>query len=242
MNSCKNCNEPIHGNYCSNCGQPAKLKRIDRHYIVHEIGDFLFANKGMIYTVKKVLISPGDSVRRFIAEDRHRFIKPITFLFITSLIYALVNHFFNIVAEDYYQQSDVFEDSTISLIFNWMLIEYPGYSGIITGLFMAFWIKIFFRKAGYNLFEIFVLLCFVTGITTLFISVVAVVQGVTHLKLLQISSYILVIYFVWAIGQFFDKKKASSYIKVFLSYMLGSLILGILIGVVGTFIDLVIKQ
>jgi len=41
MNSCKNCNEPINGNYCSNCGQPAKLKRIDGRYIVYEIRDTL---------------------------------------------------------------------------------------------------------------------------------------------------------------------------------------------------------
>jgi len=242
MHNCKNCNEPINGNYCSNCGQPAKLKRIDKHYIFHEIGDFLFANKGMIYTIKRVLINPGESVRRFITEDRYRFVKPITFLFITSLIYTLVNHFFNIRAEDYYQQSDILEGSTASLIFNWMLIEYPGYSNIITGLFMAFWIKIFFKKAGYNLFEIFILLCFVSGVTTLFISVVAIIQGITHLKLIQISSYIGIIYLTWAIGQFFDKTRAISYIKAFLSYILGSLILGILIGGVGAIIDIIVKH
>ena len=237
MNKCNNCNEYINGNYCSNCGQPAKLRRIDMYYMIQEFGDFFFANKGLLYTIKKVFVSPGESVRQFITEDRHRFVKPITFLFITSLIYTLINYLFNLRAEDFYQQSDVLKGSTVSLIINWMLIEYPGYSGIITGLFIAFWIKIFFKKAGYNLFEIFILLCFVTGITTLFISIVAIIQGITHLKLLQISSYIGAIYLIWAIGHFYDKKKAASYIKAFLSYILGSFILGILIGIVGTLID-----
>ena len=242
MNNCKYCNEPVHGNYCSNCGQPIKPDRIDGYFIIHELADFLFANKGMMYTIKRLLVRPGDSVGDYIKEDRKRYVKPITFIFITSLFYAIINHFFKIRAEDYYQQYEVLKDSTISLIFDWMLIEYPGYSNVITGLFMAFWIKIFFRKAGYNLFEIFILLCFVTGITTLFISFVAIIQGITHLKLIQISSYIGIIYFIWAIGQFFDKKKASSYVKAFLSFILGSLVLGIIVGITGTLIDILIKQ
>ena len=242
MNNCKICNEPVNGNYCSNCGQPAMLKRIDGRYIISEIADFFFAHKGLMYTIKRVLISPGKSVRQFITEDRYRFVKPITFVFITSLIYTIVNYYFNITAEDYYIQQDEFEGSVISLIFHWMLIEYPGYSTIITGLFMAFWIKILFRKARYNIFEIFILLCFVTGITTLFTSVTAFIQGVTHLKLIEFSLYIGIIYYIWAIGQFFDGKKVKSYIKAFLSYALGSFVMGIFIYIIGTIIDILIKH
>jgi len=189
-----------------------------------------------------VFFSPGDSVRQFIKEDRHRFVKPITFIFITSLIYALVNHLFSIKAEDYHQQSDIVEGSTVSIIINWMLIEYPGYSNVIIGFFVALWIKLFFRKEGYNIFEIFILLCFITGVTSLIISVVAIIQGITHLKLIQVSSYLLIIYFVWAIGQFFDRKKAKSYIKAFLSYWLGTIVFGLLIMIIGTIIDAVIRQ
>ena len=240
ISNCRNCNEPVTGNYCSNCGQPAKLKRIDKHYIIQEIGEFLFANKGMAYTIRKVLINPGDSVRRFIVEDRYRFVKPITFIFITSIIYALINHLFNIKAEDYYQQSDDIGPTT-NLILKWMVIDYPGYAGIITGLFVAFWIKLFFRKAGYNIFEIFVLICFLSGITTLLMSVAVIIQGITHFEILQNSSFIITIYFIWAVGHFFDKKKAASYIKTLLSFLLGSTVMGIAIIVVGNLIDLIIK-
>jgi hypothetical protein len=239
--TCKNCKCTINKNFCPNCGHPAILRRIDKHYLIHEIRDFFFANKGMIYTIKKVFVSPGESVRRFIVEDRHRFVKPITFLFITSLIYTFVNYLFNIGSEDYHQQSAIVEGSTAHLIFDWMLIKYPGYSSIITGLFMAFWVKIFFRKAGYNFFEIFILLCFLTGVTTLYMSIVAIVQGITHWNLLQIAGYTGIVYLVWAIGQFFDKKKVKSYVKAFLSYILGTLVLGILIGIIGELIDVIIK-
>jgi len=242
MNTCRNCNETVNWNYCPNCGQPTQLKRIDGRYLIQEIGDFFFANKGMLYTTKRVLIRPGESVKQFITEDRYRFVKPITFLFITSLVYTLINYLFGIGANDYTQQYDDLEGSTAGLIFRWMLIDYPGYSGIITGLFIALSVKMFFRKSDYNLFEIFILLCFVTGITTLFISVIAIIQGITHLKLLEYSSYFGMIYLFWAIGQFFDRKKAISYIKAFLSFILGTITLGILIGIIGTLIDILIKN
>jgi hypothetical protein len=237
MNTCKNCNDPIAGNYCSNCGKPAELKKINRQYILNEIGDFFSANKGFLYTIKKLLTTPGESVREFITEDRYRFVKPIAFLIITSLVYAIINQIFNIGASEFYDQSAIEEGSTTALIFDWMLVKYPGYSGIITGFFMAFWIKLFFKKSGYNIFEIFILICFVTGITTLYMSIIAVIQGLTDWKIIQSASYLGIIYFVWAIGQFFDQKKIGSYIKVLLSYLLGSVVLGFLIGVVGSLID-----
>ena len=231
MNCCKNCNEPIVGNYCSNCGQPAKLKRIDHHYIIQELGDFFYANKGMVYTIRKVLTSPGDSVRQFITEDRYRFVKPITFLFLTTLVYALVAHLFNISLEDVSPiKVDTGEDAPVSYFANWIMGN-PRYTVTMIVLFVALWVKIFFRKAGYNYFEIFILMCFISGITTLIDTIGVMIQGVTHLKSTQFS-IIGLIFHIWAIGQFFDQKKVSGYIKAFLSYTLGALTLGILVLVV----------
>ena len=242
MNNCKNCGEPINGNYCSNCGHPAKLKRIDSRYIIQEVGDFLFANKGMIYTIKKVLTSPGKSVRQFLTEDRYRFVKPITFLFITSLIYALAVYLSRIGIEDYYLQQlpEGIEFPTFNLIMSW-IINYPGYSSILSGLFVAFLIKLFFRKSGYNLFEIFILMCFVSGISALFGVVVLIFQGLTGSNLIHISSVISIVYYAWAIGQFFDRQKAVSYIKAFTACVLGYFLFGFLVIFVAIFIDMVIK-
>jgi hypothetical protein len=50
------------------------------------------------------------------------------------------------------------------------------------------------------------------------------------------------IYYAWAIGQFFDKKKAASYIKALLSCVLGYFIFGILVSMIAMFIDIAIKN
>jgi hypothetical protein len=124
---------------------------------------------------------------------------------------------------------------------NW-IVNYPGYANMITGLVVAFLLKLFFSKSGYNLFEVFILVCFVSGIAMLLSSVVVIFQSLAYLNLIYISALISIIYYVWAIGQFFDKKKTASYIKAFISFVLGYFIFGILIASITIFIDLVMRH
>ena len=240
INSCQRCNEPVNGNYCSNCGLPAKLKRIDNHHIICEIRDILFTNKGFLYTVKRLLASPGNSVRHYISADRSKFVNPITFVVIASLIYTLVSHFFNIGVEAYSFQESETESPTLNLFLNW-IIDNHGYASIIIGFLMAFWVKLFFRKSGHNLAEIFVLICFSSGMSSLIFSVALTFQGLMHLNLVHIAAIIAMVYYVWVAGQFFNKRKASSYIKAFCSYMFGVATFSILITLIGIFIDMIIK-
>jgi hypothetical protein len=93
---CKSCANETQGNFCAHCGQPAKIKRIDAQYIIHEITHVLHFDKGILYTIKELLVRPGHSVRTFIAEDRSRMVKPVIFIIVCSLIYTLTTHFFHI--------------------------------------------------------------------------------------------------------------------------------------------------
>ena len=49
--NCKNCNTEIKQNYCPNCGQATKIKRIDRQYITYEIGQVLNFERGILLTI-----------------------------------------------------------------------------------------------------------------------------------------------------------------------------------------------
>ena len=237
-NSCRNCKEHISADwdYCPICGRPVKLKRIDIRYIIQEIADFFFANKGMVYTIKNVLISPGDSVRQFITEDRYRFVKPITFLFVATLVYALVVHLFNVNTE-YVIKIDLGERS-LSPLLKWFM-ENPRYVISILALFVALWLKILFKKAGYNFFEILILMCFVSGIATLIDALGAIFHGGAG-TFQKILANITLIYQTWAVGHFFGKKKVASYVKALISFILGAISFSILLLII-TLIDIVIK-
>jgi hypothetical protein len=241
MTNCKSCNSIINENYCPNCGQPATIKRIDAHYIQHEIQHVLHVEKGILYTIKELLIRPGQTVKQFISEDRNRLVKPIIFIIVSSLIYTLIVHFFHI--EDHYVSFEETKnkETAITMIFKWVQNNY-GYSNIIMGAFIALWLKLFFKKQGYNIFELLILLCFVMGIGMLIYAVFAIIEGLARISIMDIAAAIGLVYCTWAIGQFFDKKRPMSYFKSLISYLLGLITFGISIAMVGGLIDLIMKH
>ncbi len=233
---CKKCQTTLSGKYCSNCGNPKELKRFDKRYIITEIGSVLNFDRGILFTIKELLIRPGENVRKFISESRSRLVKPVIFIIITSLIYSLINYFFQI--EDGYVQFVETKQSTTGIIFKWIQDNY-GYANIIMGIFIALWTKLFFKKYDFNIFEILILLCFVMGIGMLIYSLFALFKVLTAIDLMQVSGIAAFIYAAWAIGQFFDKSKFSNYVKAFLSYFLGFLTFSLAAVLIGTLIDLI---
>ena len=235
MDNCKKCNSEISRNYCSNCGQPAKIRRFDARYIKDEIGNLFNLEKGFFYTTKELIIRPGQNVRKFIAEDRNRLVKPITFLVVTSLIYTLIVNFFHI-EEQNTNYGDVEGLEVAMPIFEWIQSHY-GYANLIMGFLMALLAKVFFKKYGYNYFEILILLCFVSGIEMLIVSFFGIIEGVAKIQLQEAATIISVIYAIWAIGHFFENKW-TNYLKAFVIYMLGVLLFIISILFLGVAIGL----
>lgn len=222
--------------FCSNCQQNIKPKRIDGRYILHEIEHVLHFERGILYTIRELLIRPGENIRNFIRENRSRLVKPVIFIIVTSLIYTLINHFFHI--EDSYMKMEDGKGVKLNAINHWVQSHY-GYSNIIMGAFIAFWLKIFFRKYDYNFFEILILLCFILGMEMLMFSVFAIFEGLTKYHLMKIAAMIVFVYFSWAVGQFFDKNRAVSYFKALVSYILGMITFGLSIIILGILMNFI---
>ena len=216
--------------FCSNCKQTVKPKRIDGRYIIQEVEHVLHFERGILHTIRELLIRPGQNIKNFIHENRSRLVKPVIFIIVTSLIYTLTSHFFHI--EEGYIKFDNAKGPEANVINNWVQSHY-GYANIIMGAFIAFWLKIFFKKYDYNFFELLIVLCFVLGMEMLLFSIFALFEGLSKFHLMQIAAIVVFIYFSWAVGQFFDKTKAVSYIKAFVSYMLGMITFGLSIIILG---------
>ncbi len=236
--NCKNCNTEVDSKFCPNCGQPTNLKRIDGHYIMHEIEHVLHVERGILYTIRELTINPGQNIRTYLSENRSKLVKPIIFIIITSLLYSLTISFFHI--EDRYITFQGGEQSTAFKIFKW-IEGYYGYASIIVGIFIAIWLRLFFRKHGYNLFELLILLCFVMGMAMLIFSLFAVLQGLTNVNLMVIGGMAGAGYCSWAIGHFFGKHKPTNYLKAFFAYILGLLTFGFTALLLGIVIDLILK-
>jgi hypothetical protein len=242
MTHCKNCNNPINENFCANCGQAAVLKRIDKHYISHEILHLLHFEKGFFYTAKELSTRPGHSIREFINDNRHKHMKPVVFLIVTSLVYTLIAHFFHADTINNSKEKLEFGQSSVNAIQHWVQ-AHLGYSNIMMGVFIAMGVQLLFRKYKYNFFEIMVLLCFVMGQGMLLLAFLAPFVGILGTQTyMAIVSLIGLVYPAWAIGQFFDATKIGSYIKAFFAYFLGYVLFYIAIVIVGLTTDLIMKM
>jgi hypothetical protein len=237
MSNCKACDFEVSHTFCPNCGRPVSVRRINGSYLLHEIEHVLHFDRGILYTMKVLLIRPGAHIRRFLIEDRSRLVKPVIFIIITSLIYTLISHFFHVEG---LVDPRIKEGSTAEKIMIWTE-SHMGYANILMGSLIALFIKMFFRKYNYNYFEILILLCFVMGFGMLIFAAFILLEGVTHIDYKVIASVISFGYCSWAIGNFFAPKMVMSYIKAFIAYIMGSTSYWLLSVLLGNLIDTILR-
>lgn len=237
MTNCKKCNAEVVKNFCSDCGHPVALKRINGHYLIHEIEHVLHFERGILYTIRELLLRPGNNIKRFFSEDRSRLVKPVIFIIITSLIYTIVSHFFHIQGM---VSHDLAAQSTAGKLIEWTQ-SHMGYSNILIGGLIAAFLKLFFRKYTYNYFEILILLCFVMGFGMLIFALFAFLEGITHIDFKVTSAILALGYCIWAIGHFFDPRKIMSYVKAFFAYFLGMISYYVLAVSIGVLVDSILK-
>lgn len=232
--TCKNCTTEITQNFCPQCGQPAKLHRIDAHYIQHEIEHLLHFERGILYTLKELIIRPSQSIKYFIDDDRNRLVKPIIFVIITSLIYSFVNSVFHVEVGFIHFKEE--KPTVIGAIFNWLESHY-GYANLFFGIFIAAYAKLLFKKYEYNFFEILILMCYVLGVQMLIFSVFTVITVMTKLELMIFAVIISLFYTVWVISHFFDKTKIQNYFKALFTYFAGMVTAAGLLLLIGILIE-----
>ncbi len=85
--NCRNCGHEFEGNFCNNCGQSAKVDRINWKYLVNSISEsILQIDRGFLYTAKILLLRPKESLTDFFIGKRKRLSKPFTFLIVSATI------------------------------------------------------------------------------------------------------------------------------------------------------------
>ncbi len=206
-----------------------QVTRIDRNYIVQQISAIFSIEKGFFFTLVQMTVRPGLATRDFIAGNRTRYMKPIVFLILCSLIYTLLNKLFGFEDEMF---ASLYAQNTLEMKFtHWIQANY-GYVNMITSVITALWVKMLFRKYPYNIFEIIVLVCFYSGVGMLILGVLGIVQSTTGLQTYFISFIISTIHSIWSIGQFFNAKKVTSYIKALISVIIGFISFTLIVAII----------
>lgn len=88
---CKNCGCSCTSNYCPNCGQSTKEKRLEnRSFFIGIISGLSRINKGFLFTAWNLLIRPWKVIRDYIQCRRVRYVAPISMLIIVCFISAFI--------------------------------------------------------------------------------------------------------------------------------------------------------
>lgn len=221
--NCKYCNTPLHGKYCSHCGESSEFKRIDWSYFSHNFEHFIHSDRGFPYTLKQLVVRPGEAIRNFIGGERNRMTKPFVFLILCGIFYAFANYLFH-----FNEIEPSVENKDMYPVLKWTADHY-SYFNLLAGIINVFWIRLFFRKSGYNFFELMTLMCYTIGVTVLIDGVLGFFEK--HWNFPALGFIVGVVYLSWAIGQFFGRKW-SNYLKALLACLLGFVSLAILLGVI----------
>lgn len=242
MANCSTCKTDSSGNFCSSCGNPLVIHRIDKSYLTQELLKLIGYERGFLYTAKGLLLRPGKVIREYIQEDRQKITKPITYLILTSLIYTFISHYFKTDMIQNEMLKRMYGDSLTYQLFYWVQNNY-GYANLLLLVPITLWARFLFSDYKYNLYETFVVMSLVMA-EGMLLYTLHVVLNFTFptIALLNefIMGFIMLVYLTWSIGQFYEGKRLS-YFKALLSYVLGMTTFQVVIVIVGTILSIVLK-
>ncbi len=164
--TCKACGSPETGNYCSHCGQSFSIKRITMKNLIKDIFYF-FTNveKGFGYTLKRLIVSPGEMQRNYMEGRRIIYQKPFSMFFICVTIAALFRLgisrlLINIYHADVIAEANFFQ-------------EYMAIMYVLLLPVFAMIAYLFFYNSGNNYAEITVLMAYALSVLFLLSSVIS---------------------------------------------------------------------
>lgn len=91
---CSNCDHPVDGKFCTNCGQSAKDFHRPFFSVVSEsLGDALSVDNRLLHTLVPLFLRPGYLTKEFMRGRRARYTPPFRlYLFLTFFAFLLLSH------------------------------------------------------------------------------------------------------------------------------------------------------
>lgn len=247
--NCKNCDKPLTGNYCSNCGQKARVDKIDAKYLLNEIPETFFqVNHGFLFTIKEILLNPGNTIRNYLHGKRKNYIKPIAYVLLLSTLYALLA---SLVSGTTFLGEIVLglaeggtskeSDPIFSLILQWIADNY-AYSTVLFLPFFSLASFLAFKKFNYNFFEHFVINAYLSGQQAIIYSIFVLIQYFGNIENYYYPLLSLVLSIVFAFWTFIQLFKSagtfSTIIRTVITYFLYFIII-VTIFIIGFAIEAV---
>ena len=164
------------GKFCAHCGQPANTHRITlNHLLFHDLPHSIWhVDKGLVYTLYQMLTRPGLTIRGYLAGQRTRQFRPVSYLLLLVGLSALVMSAFQVDLQQAMLSSQSTGAGSPSVGLMTVVLErylsvtmkHPSLMQLVLmplNALVAWWLL---RRAGYNYAEILLANCFIGGTLT----------------------------------------------------------------------------
>ena len=173
--SCLDCGAALTDRFCAHCGQPADTHRITlKHLLLHDLPHSVWhVDKGLAFTFWQMLTRPGLTIRGYLAGQRTRQFRPISYLLLLVGLSALVMSAFQADLQQVLlaaQPAKAGEHPVLlSVVMERCLSTYTKHPSLVQLVLMPFnalvaWLLL--RRAGYNYAEVLLANAFMTGTLT----------------------------------------------------------------------------
>lgn len=218
---CKNCEAPISGAYCSNCGQRSIIKTLSFKETFSDLASGLFSFEAPFWrTLMRLFLNPGKLFREYLSGKRKTYFKPVSFFILFTAIHLLIRSLLDYdpmggVPERPDATNNIFREAGKFMVQN---INNILFIFVFTlSIFMKFF---FYRK--YSWAEYIAIAFYLVGIY-IFIGTLNIFLLVFFNTGLQfISMALMLLYFVYAMVSFFQDQKVWVAIKALFLYLLAT--------------------
>src|SRR3982751_6241204 len=88
LTHCENCDAPLAGRYCAQCGQAAiDYRRSFRHVIIDVLDSFLNWDSKFFATIAWLIVRPWYLTNEFLAGRRVRYLHPLRLYLLASILF-----------------------------------------------------------------------------------------------------------------------------------------------------------
>lgn len=173
LTTCLNCEHPLTGQYCKQCGQQADTQRINWYYLWHEITESLWGiERGILFTLRELFVRPGYTIREFLAGKRISHYRPLALLLLLGAIYVFVSQVLHVdllkASQEVYsypkpKANSPIQTKEILTKYFQILDDNQQFGDLFMVPFVAFWCWRLFRRSGYNYPEMLVAQTFIAN-------------------------------------------------------------------------------
>jgi hypothetical protein len=193
------------------CGQKADTRRIDWHWLLHEVQhSILHVDKGLLYTLKELFVRPGITIRGFLEGKRVNHFRPVALIMILAAVYSLG---FQWMARDVAERFLAAPGQTMdSAVFMETFMSYYAFFELCTVPFYALWTWLLMRKYGHNYTEHLIINSFLGG-QRIAINVLTLplnLLGTWAALAASMVAYVAyLIYFVFGFAQLYEQRDGA---------------------------------